>query len=53
MGNAPFSEKKKLLAKSSIELTREIANLDRWTVDELTHRATRLSDLVVAEWPRA
>lgn len=52
MSNNAFDVKRPLLGKSSIELTREVAEHERWGTDELQERASRLADLVIAEWPR-
>lgn len=51
VGNSPFSDKKKVLAKSGFLLTREVADATIWGVEEIRARQHRLAALAVKTWP--
>ena len=46
-----FSEKKRIFAKAPYELTRMIADYDRWTVAEIEDRQRKLAELAPRTWP--
>jgi hypothetical protein len=50
IGNAAFSEKQKVYAKSDLVLTSEVATATRWTAKEIEGRQKRLSTLAAAAW---
>lgn len=51
IGNKSFAEKKPIYAKSGYELTNELANYEKWTIDEIKERQARLARLAVKTWP--
>ena len=51
VGNAPFSEKKKVFKKSPYILTSEIAEYCSWTAREIGKQQIRLSKLAPQAWP--
>jgi hypothetical protein len=52
MGNAPFSQKKNVLAQSHFELNQAIVQHDHWTEHEIRARAVELADRAVLIWQR-
>jgi hypothetical protein len=52
IGNRPFAEKRATIAESEFELTKEIAESDRWTVAAIETRQRTLAQLAVRTWPR-
>ncbi|MGY1914435.1 DUF262 domain-containing protein [Blastococcus sp. SYSU DS0973] len=52
LGNGPFSEKRRVLAGSSLALTREVGELDDWTPQAVWDRQERLAELAVKTWRR-
>lgn len=50
LSNAPFAEKRQLLAKSNIALNAEIAENERWGRTEILRRGTRLAELITSHW---
>jgi hypothetical protein len=50
IGNASFTEKQKIYAKSELFLTREVAELGKWTAKEVAERQARLAKLAVTVW---
>jgi hypothetical protein len=51
IGNDPFAEKKKVLASSDYQLTKEIASQVSWRPSEIEDRQQRLAALAVQAWP--
>lgn len=51
IGNAGFYAKKSLFAKSDYLLTREVADLDSWDLQEIDDRQAALAELAVQAWP--
>ena len=51
IGNDPFAEKKKVLASSDYQLTKEIASQVSWRPSEIEERQQRLAALAVQAWP--
>jgi hypothetical protein len=49
--SAPFSEKKVEYGRSTIELTKRIADTEGWTVDAIETRQRQLADLAIRAWP--
>ena len=52
MGNAPFDEKKQVLAQSHFELNRDIVQSTRWMAEEIKSRAAKLADRALVIWKR-
>jgi len=52
MGNAPFDQKKEILAQSHFELNRDIIRSSRWTEEEIKARAAMLADRALVIWKR-
>lgn len=50
-GNLPFSEKAKVLAKSKISTTREIAAAADWDIKAIDARQRQMAKLAVRAWP--
>jgi hypothetical protein len=50
IGNASFSEKQKVYAKSDLVLTSELATAPKWTTKEIEGRQKRLAKLAAAAW---
>jgi hypothetical protein len=50
IGNAAFTEKQKVYAKSELLLTNEIARATEWTANDVEERQKRLAKLAVAVW---
>ena len=50
-GNDTFASKKAHFAKSSFELTRQIAQESKWTAKEIANRQDVLAKLAVKTWP--
>lgn len=51
LGNQPFTEKKKLLQGSHIDLNRWIVNQELWDADTIRARAKMLFDIALELWP--
>ncbi len=51
VGNDSFAVKRKALAKSKLQLTREIGAVSRWTPREIEARSSKLASLAVKTWP--
>lgn len=51
IGNSGYNMKKPFLKKSAFSLTREAAEYEKWGIDEIDKRQTRLAQLAVATWP--
>ncbi|MCK5581585.1 MAG: DUF262 domain-containing protein [Candidatus Omnitrophica bacterium] len=50
VGNAKFSEKKKVFAKSSLKLTKSIARKKDWKESDIINRQKKLATLAVKTW---
>jgi len=50
-GNLPFTVKRKTLAASKIQLTRNISTMDSWGVSEIEKRQRVLAGIAVKAWP--
>jgi hypothetical protein len=50
IGNSSFTIKKEYYAKSSFELTKNLAEYDKWTVDSINQRQRELAELAVKTW---
>jgi hypothetical protein len=50
LGNLSFEEKKTLYKQSGYELTRQIAQYDRWGLDEIRERQSTLAKLATKTW---
>lgn len=53
IANSAFSEKKKILENSKIELTKKIAQQETWSRTEIENRQQDLADLAIRAWPIA
>lgn len=51
LSNHPFDRKQQLLAKSHLELNREIATSAQWGAREIAERGARLAGRAVQIWP--
>jgi Protein of unknown function DUF262/Protein of unknown function (DUF1524) len=51
ISNRPFSGKRDAYAKSDVFLTRELAELTRWTGDDIDRRSHRLAEVAVNLFP--
>ena len=51
LGNSSFEQKRPIYAKSHLELTRKIADFERWGRKEIAERSAQLADRVVSIWP--
>lgn len=51
IGNAPFKDKKPVLAGSAFSLTNEVGQLKEWNLDEINKRQQKLAKLAVQTWP--
>ncbi|WP_028564013.1 DUF262 domain-containing protein [Salinispora tropica] len=51
LGNSPFAVKRVQLAKSGIQLTRDIVSCERWGRPEIQARAEALSERIIGYWP--
>lgn len=51
LGNSSFAEKKKVLAESSLILTRRVGKFQSWGPDDVTERQLELAELAVKTWP--
>jgi Protein of unknown function DUF262/Protein of unknown function (DUF1524) len=51
IGNGAFTEKRKVLQKSSLTLTSETAKGAVWDVKQIQDRQVRLAELAVKTWP--
>lgn len=51
LSNSRFSTKKERLASSHVEMNKEIARNDKWTVDEIFARGERLAAKAISIWP--
>jgi hypothetical protein len=49
--NAPFDEKKKHFAKSTITMTKDLCAFPDWTAKEIVTRQEAMADLAVKAWP--
>ena len=49
--SAPFSKKRETFKTSPYELTKQIADVDDWTIKEITERQETLAELAVTVWP--
>ena len=52
LGNKPFSEKKRCLAKSKFSLSDSITDCAEWNAETIQQRARDLADRAVKIWPR-
>jgi hypothetical protein len=50
LANLPFDEKRKVYAKSGYDLTKQVAEYDQWTLDEIKDRQVWLAKLAVKTW---
>jgi len=50
LGNMSFDEKKSVYKRSGYELTRQVAEYEKWTQDEIKSRQTLLAGLAVKTW---
>lgn len=50
IGNAPFSEKRKVLANSTLATTRMVAKKTSWGVTEIEERQRKLAEYAVETW---
>ena len=48
--NHPFAEKREEYEKSKISLTRDLANIDKWTEQEMEERGHRLAQMASQIW---
>ena len=51
LSNKPFAVKRVALAKSGVQLSRDIADRQRWGRSEILARADALADRIVTIWP--
>ena len=51
LGAKPFEEKRPIMKRSDVRLTRRIADEDAWNEAALERRAEDLADSVIALWP--
>lgn len=51
IGNLPFADKAKLLAKSKIAMTNSIASASIWDPDAIDERQRKMAKLAVKVWP--
>jgi hypothetical protein len=51
LGDAPFSEKAENYGKSKFNLTRELGQMNAWSLAGADARAEQLADLAVKAWP--
>jgi hypothetical protein len=51
IGNASFEQKKKSLAESAYELTREIVEYPAWGIEQIRARQRRLAKVAIKTWP--
>lgn len=51
LGNDPFAVKRVKLAKSGVQLTRDIVNCERWGRPQIHERADRLAERIIRYWP--
>lgn len=51
LSNDPFSEKRKRLAKSHLELNRYFESISKWDKTEIEQRSNALADLALTVWP--
>ena len=52
IGNKPFSDKKPVLAQSSLKLTNQIGAESNWTSTEIAARQVSLATVAVSVWKR-
>ena len=50
LGSGPFEKKRAMYGKSQLILTKEVADLDRWTTDEIAKRQQKLTELAIRRW---
>lgn len=50
LGNAPFEIKRREFARQSLEITRRIAESDKWTAEEISRRQNWMAGLAVRIW---
>jgi Protein of unknown function DUF262/Protein of unknown function (DUF1524) len=50
LGNMSFDEKRVVYKRSGYDLTREVAQYEKWTSDEIRERQARLAQLAVKTW---
>lgn len=51
IGNSSFEEKRKVLAKSTYDLTKQVAKKAKWGLEDIRHRQAKLAKLAVKTWP--
>ncbi|MCB8045070.1 HNH endonuclease [Microbacterium oxydans] len=51
LGSKPFEDKRDAYRASDFGLTKELADLDSWTTDQVTSRTASFADLACLAWP--
>ncbi|MFC5941900.1 DUF262 domain-containing protein [Micromonospora harpali] len=51
LSNKPFAAKRTALAKSGVQLSRDIADRQRWGRSEILTRADALAERIITSWP--
>ena len=51
IGNSSFDEKKKVLAESAYDLTRNVVRFNTWGIDEIKERQRELARIATKTWP--
>lgn len=46
-----FADKKKIYAKSKLPITKQAAEYENWTIDEINDRQKKMAKLAVKAWP--
>lgn len=49
--SAPFTEKQKIYAASTLSITKSISEFPQWNVESIETRQVQLADLAVKAWP--
>jgi hypothetical protein len=50
LGNLPFEEKRAIYERSGYDLTKQVAQYERWTLDEIKDRQAKLAKLALKTW---
>jgi hypothetical protein len=50
VGNASFAEKREALKQSGYSVTNEVANYNRWGIDEIRDRQAKMAKIAVKTW---
>jgi alkylated DNA nucleotide flippase Atl1 len=51
LGNSPFAIKRVQLAKSGVQLTRDVVSCERWGRPQIQARADTLAERIIGYWP--